>query len=280
MRFRGKSRPFRNRAAARPDLLHAARKIGYIYGMDKELILRQAVVDNAGGLARPEDLIDVAVQFQQLLMLYESAIKEIRTRFEILEDEFAAKHERKPIATISSRIKEPMSIAEKLQRKGLALTLDNMVTKLRDIAGIRVTCPFISDVYHVLGMLERQSDIEVAEVKDYIRSPKESGYRSLHVIVNVAVNFSDGRRDIPVEIQIRTIAMDFWASLEHQLHYKKDYAMPPDVGRELRAIADTISDTDGRMQNLARHLPGFVDYTEMADELESEAGAVYAEEGL
>ncbi len=245
--------------------------------MDKELILRQAVIDNRGELANPSDFIDVAMQFQQLLMLYESAIKEIKTRFEILEDEFAAKHERKPISTISSRIKEPMSIAEKLQRKGLAITIDNMITKLYDIAGIRITCPFISDVYHILQMLEKQSDIEVIEVKDYIKNPKKSGYRSLHVIVNVGVNFSDEKREIPVEIQIRTIAMDFWASLEHQLHYKKDYAMPQNVDEELRSIADTISKTDERMQNLAKNLPNFVDYSKIADEIASSENSDFLE---
>lgn len=233
--------------------------------MDKKLILRQAAYDNRSNLLSPDDFIDAAMQFQQLLMLYESAVKEIKTRFEILEDEFAAKHERKPISTISSRIKEPISIAEKLQRKGLAITIENMVHHLYDIAGIRITCPFISDVYRVLAMLKNQSDIFVREVKDYIKSPKKSGYRSLHIIVDVSVNFSDDRREIPVEIQIRTIAMDFWASLEHQLHYKKDYAMPDDVEAELRDIADTIAKNDERMQNLAKNLPDFVDYSESED---------------
>ncbi len=229
--------------------------------MDTELILRKAAEDNGIGNQNPSDFINMAMQFQHLLMLYESAIKEIKTRFEILEDEFATKHERKPIAQISSRIKEPMSIAEKLQRKGLQITIDNMITKLHDIAGIRVTCPFISDVYRVLLMLEKQSDIFVREVKDYIRNPKKSGYRSLHVIAFVSVNFSEEKREIPVEIQIRTIAMDFWASLEHQLHYKKDYKMPQGIEDELRSIADAISKTDERMQNLAKNLPGFVDYS-------------------
>ena len=227
--------------------------------MDSEIILKKAVSDNMGHLASPGDLINMVMQFQQLFMMYESAIKQVKTQLEILEDEFASKHERKPISSISSRIKEPMSIAEKLQRKGLAITIDNMVTKLFDIAGIRVTCPFISDVYRVLHILETLDDIEIVEQKDYIKEPKQSGYRSLHVVVKVRVSFSTEKREIPVEIQIRTIAMDFWASLEHQIHYKKDYAMPSDVDEELRAIAETIHDTDMRMQNLAEYLPGFVD---------------------
>lgn len=229
--------------------------------MNNELILK-AAEDNKKILMDPNQILNTAMEFQQLLMLYESGIKQITTKFEILMDEFQSKQQRNPISSISSRIKEPMSIAEKLQRKGLPITIDNMVNKLYDIAGIRVTCPFISDVYHVTQMLLNQGDIELIEMKDYIRNPKKSGYRSLHVIVKVAVYFSDQKREIPVEIQIRTIAMDFWASLEHQLHYKKDYPMPDNIATELRAIADNIEANDVRMQNLAKNIPGFVDYSE------------------
>ena len=234
----------------------------------KEIILKKAFSDNMGMISHPGDLLNVAMEFQQLLMFYESAVKIVKTHFEILEDEFAAKHERKPISTITSRIKEPMSIAEKLQRKGLPITIDNMVNNLFDIAGIRVTCPFISDVYHVLLMLENQNGISIIEVKDYIKNPKKSGYRSLHVIVRVSVDFSDQRREIPVEIQIRTIAMDFWASLDHQIHYKKDFNLDENVDDELRSIADTIADTDERMQNIAKNLPDFVDYSDVARQIE------------
>ncbi len=233
--------------------------------MDNELILKKAAEDNKNLLADPNQILNTAMEFQQLLMLYESGIKQITTKFEILEDEFESKHQRNPISSISSRIKEPLSIANKLQRKGLSVTIDNMVNKLYDIAGIRVTCPFISDVYHVTQMLLAQGDIELIEMKDYIKNPKESGYRSLHVIVKVSVYFSDQKRAIPVEIQIRTIAMDFWASLEHQLHYKKDYPMPANVKEELRAIADNIEANDIRMQNLAKNIPGFVDYSHVTE---------------
>ena len=230
--------------------------------MNNELILKKAAEDNKNILANPQDILNRAMELQQLLMLYESGIKQITTKFEILEDEFESRHLRNPIETITSRIKDPMSIAEKLQRKGLPLTVDNMVNKLYDIAGIRVTCPFISDVYHVTQMLLQQDDIDLIEMKDYIKNPKPSGYRSLHVIVKVGVYFSDQKREIPVEIQIRTIAMDFWASLEHQLHYKKDYEMPKDISKELKAIADTITENDKRMQELAKNIPGFVDYSQ------------------
>lgn len=230
--------------------------------MNNELIIKKAAEDNRELLANPQDILNRAMELQQLLMLYESGIKQITTKFEILEDEFESRHMRNPIETITSRIKDPMSIAEKLQRKGLALTVDNMVNKLFDIAGIRVTCPFISDVYHVTQMLLQQDDIDLIEMKDYIKNPKPSGYRSLHVIVKVGVYFSDQKREIPVEIQIRTIAMDFWASLEHQLHYKKDYQMPKNISKELKEIADTITENDRRMQELAKNIPGFVDYSE------------------
>ncbi|MBP5443961.1 MAG: GTP pyrophosphokinase family protein [Treponema sp.] len=230
--------------------------------MNNELIIKKVAEDNRELLANPQDILNRAMELQQLLMLYESGIKQITTKFEILEDEFESRHMRNPIETITSRIKDPMSIVEKLQRKGLPLTIDNMVNKLYDIAGIRVTCPFISDVYHVTQMLLQQDDIDLIEMKDYIKNPKPSGYRSLHVIVKVGVYFSDQKREIPVEIQIRTIAMDFWASLEHQLHYKKDYKMPEDISQELKAIADTITENDRRMQELAKNIPGFVDYSE------------------
>ncbi len=229
--------------------------------MNTEVILRKTAEDNKKLLANPGAILDMAMQFQQLLMMYESAVKQITTKFEILESEFESKHERNPIENISSRIKEPLSIAEKLQRKGLSVTIDNMVNKLYDIAGIRVTCPFISDVYHVAKMLLQQDDVKLIEMKDYIKNPKPSGYRSLHVIVKVGVYFSDEKREIPVEIQIRTIAMDFWAALEHQLHYKKDYTMPADVKKELKSCADTIHNTDLRMQEIAKNLPEFKDWS-------------------
>ena len=222
--------------------------------MDTKLVLKQAANDNKNLLTNPTEILNTAMEFQQLLMLYESGIKQINTKFEILEDEFESRHQRNPISTITSRIKEPMSILEKLQRKGLAITLDNMVNRLYDIAGIRVTCPFVSDVYHVSHMLLQQDDITLLEVKDYIKNPKENGYRSLHIIVKVGVYFSDQKREIPVEIQIRTIAMDFWASLEHQLHYKNDADVPDSIRRELFRVAETIAMTDREMEEIALEL--------------------------
>ena len=216
--------------------------------MDKELVVKNAM----GGMSdfTPAKVINTALEFQQLLMLYESGIKQITTKFEILEDEFESKHQRNPISTISSRIKDPLSIAEKLQRKGLDLTIDNMVNRLHDIAGIRVTCPFVSDVYHVMQMLLNQEDIKLIKMKDYIKEPKSNGYRSLHVIVKVGVYFSDQKREIPVEIQIRTIAMDFWASLEHKIYYKFEGHAPEYISHDLQECSKIVSELDERMLQL------------------------------
>jgi putative GTP pyrophosphokinase len=228
-----------------------------MYMTTKELVLRQTAADNRDLLDNPDGLIDMAMKFQQLIMLYESGIKQITTKLEILTDEFESTHRRNPIETIKSRVKEPMSIAEKLQRRGFPVTIDNMVNQLFDIAGVRVTCPFINDVYRVEQMLTQQEDITVIERKDYIKDPKPNGYRSLHLIIKVGVFFSEQKREIPVEIQIRTIAMDFWASLEHQLHYKKEYQMPAEIAEELASCAAVIAATDERMQKLAENIPNF-----------------------
>lgn len=223
----------------------------YLNNMNNELILNKTAEDNKQIISNPQAMFDIAMQFQQLMMMYEGGIKQISTKLEILQDDFESKHLRNPIESISSRIKEPMSIADKLQRKGLSVTIDNIVENLYDVAGIRVTCPFISDVYKVTELLLAHDDIKLIKKKDYIKKPKQNGYRSLHLIVEVAVYFSDQKRSIPVEIQIRTIAMDFWAALEHQLHYKKNYTMPQNVEEELKSIADVIASNDKRMQKLA-----------------------------
>ena len=218
--------------------------------MNNELIIKKAAEDNRELLANPQDILNRAMEIQQLLMLYESGIKQITTKFEILEDEFESRHMRNPIETITSRIKDPMSIAEKLQRKGLALTVDNMVNKLFDIAGIRVTCPFISDVYHVTQMLLQQDDIDLIEMKDYIKNPKPSGYRSYHMIVSLPVYLSDRIVNVKVEIQIRTVAMDFWASLEHKIQYKFEGNAPAHINTELTECAHMVSELDARMLSL------------------------------
>ena len=229
--------------------------------MNQELILKQAISDNRATLSNPDAIYKSMLEFQQLLMLYDAGIKQITTKIDILKEEFNTKNLRNPIETIHSRIKDPLSIIEKLNRKGLNISYKNIVSNLTDVAGVRVVCPFISDVYHVAKMISEQDDVAVLTVKDYIKEPKQNGYRSLHLIVNVDVYLSEQKHIIPVEIQIRTIAMDFWASLEHQLHYKKDFKMPENVESELKNCADIIAQTDARMQELAKNLPNFKDYS-------------------
>ena len=202
--------------------------------------------------------------WKTVILLYNSALKEVGTKLEILNDEFQHVHQYNPIENIKSRIKTPESIVKKLKRYGYDVTIDNMVNYVNDIAGIRLVCSFTSDIYRLAEMIGKQNDLTVISIKDYIKHPKESGYKSYHMIVTVPIFLSDRVVDTKVEIQIRTMAMDFWASLEHQLHYKKDFKMPENVDEELKNCADIIAQTDERMQNLAKNLPNFKDYS--ADE--------------
>ena len=156
-------------------------------------------------------------KFQELMMMYRCAIREVQTKMEVLNDEFQTRRKRNPIDTIRSRIKSPSSIYEKLERRGFEKSLSSIMNNLNDVAGVRVVCPFISDIYEVANMLTSQDDIEVMEVKDYIKNPKANGYRSLHYVIIVPIYLSSGKEYMKVEVQIRTIAMNFWASLEHQM---------------------------------------------------------------
>lgn len=188
--------------------------------------------------------------FMQLQHLYDSAISEVRTRLHILDNEFKVKFQRNPIHTIESRLKSPQSIMEKLQRKGKPVTLASAKTNLHDIAGIRVICHYIDDIYIISKMLASHDDIEFINSKDYIKNPKPNGYRSLHMVIKVPVYLSTGMEMVAVEIQIRTIAMDFWASLEHQLRYKSDNNVSDDLSRQLKNCAERIAQTDMEMQDI------------------------------
>lgn len=214
---------------------------------ETEQLLREII----GG---DESSLDKMQKFQELMMRYNAAIREVRTKFEVLNDEFSFRNSRNPIESITSRIKKPVSIAEKLRRMGCPLTLKSVSENLNDIAGIRVICSFIDDIYMVAELLARQDDITVVRVKDYIQKPKPNGYRSYHMIVEVPVFFSDGKRPMRVEIQLRTVAMDFWASLEHQMKYKQDSADRPEIAAELKSCAETIAATDARMRGIRRRI--------------------------
>ncbi len=187
-------------------------------------------------------------------MMYTCAIREVKTKLEVLNDELSVRNQRNPIEMIKSRVKKPISIVEKLQRRNLEISVESMINHLDDIAGVRVICSFVDDIYQVAEMLMRQDDIRVIAIKDYIMNPKENGYRSYHMIVEIPVFFSDEKRLMRVEVQIRTIAMDFWASLDHQLKYKKPLIDSEDISRELKLCADVIAQTDEKMLSIRQSI--------------------------
>ncbi|MCR4940067.1 MAG: GTP pyrophosphokinase family protein [Treponemataceae bacterium] len=205
-------------------------------------------------LSKNSDFYKMAFEFQQIMMVYESAIKQLETKLDILNKENKVLGRRNPIETVKSRIKSPESIAKKLEKKKLPVTFHSMMTNLNDIAGLRVICPYISDIYAVKDMLLKQPDIKLIKESDYIASPKASGYRSLHLVIEIPVYLSETVHKVKVEIQLRTIAMDFWACLEHELRYKTTTRVPDSVRRELFRVAETIAMTDREMEEIAFEL--------------------------
>jgi putative GTP pyrophosphokinase len=203
----------------------------------------------------PESFILQAREFQRAIMMYSCAIREVKTKLEVLNDDLSVRNQRNPIEMIKSRVKKPESIVDKLKRRGYPVTVQSMMEHLDDIAGVRVICSFVDDIYTVAKMLLSQDDITVIAVKDYIRNPKENGYRSYHLIIEVPIFLSDDKRNIRVEVQIRTIAMDFWASLDHQLKYKKNIGQGSEsISQELTECAEIIAETDQRMLAIRRKI--------------------------
>ncbi len=202
-------------------------------------------------------LVGKAVEYKDLMMMYTCAIKEIQTKFEILNIEFGARYKRNPISNISSRLKSTMSIADKLERRGLPFTLECVKENIKDVAGVRVVCSYIDDIYLVADSLIQQDDITLIERKDYISQPKPNGYRSLHLIVQVPVFFASCKVDMTVEVQIRTIAMNFWASLEHQLKYKQEIPNQREIISQLKECADASNATDERMLQIRRQIEAY-----------------------
>lgn len=194
--------------------------------------------------------IEQTKEYKEAIMMYGCAIREVKTKLEVLNDELALKRANSPIEFIKSRIKKPESIAAKLKKEGFEVSIESAMEHLNDIAGIRIVCSFIDDIYALAKMIAKQDDITVIAVKDYINKPKENGYRSYHMIVEIPVFFSDKKQNLRVEIQIRTIAMDFWASLEHQLKYKKNIEEEDKIISELKECATLISYTDVKMQEI------------------------------
>lgn len=218
--------------------------------MDEQSNMEKIFLNEGDKVISPRDFEDKMGKMQELRMVHSCAIKEVRTKLEVLDYEFKIKRKRNPIEYIKSRVKEPKSIMDKLQRKGFEMDIESARKNLNDIAGIRVVCSFVSDIYEIAEMLKIQEDITLIEEKDYIKRPKPNGYRSLHLVVKIPVFFSDHVETVRVEIQIRTIAMDFWANLEHRLYYKTRERTLPDLKNDLKECADVIAATDAKMQNI------------------------------
>lgn len=195
-------------------------------------------------------------EFQKLMTYYRCAIMELETKLNVLNAEYSLAHDRNPINSIKSRLKSPDSIIEKLERQGLSFSLEAIEEKLFDIAGLRVICSFPEDVYTLADALLKQDDIILVEKKDYIANPKPNGYRSLHLIVSIPIFLAHEKRIMNVEIQLRTIAMDFWASLEHQLRYKKENVFDDSMMKELQQCAEVSADLDFRMDALRKKVLG------------------------
>ena len=195
--------------------------------------------------------------WKTIMFLYNSALKEVGTKLEILNDEFQHVHKYNPIEHIKTRIKTPESIVKKLRRYGYEISIENMVKYINDIAGVRLICSFTSDIYRLAEMIGNQSDLKVLSIKDYIKNPKESGYKSYHMVVTVPVYLSDGAVETKVEIQIRSVAMDFWASLEHKIAYKFEGNAPENLLMELKDCADMVDMLDKKMFSLNEAIIAF-----------------------
>lgn len=211
--------------------------------------VRQLLAENS-----QQAVMEQMYKFIELEHLYDSAIREVKTKLEILDSEFRAKYSYNPIHHIEDRLKSPESMFKKLQRNNLPFTVEAVRENLFDIAGVRVICNYIEDIYQVADLLTAQDDVTLIKRKDYIANPKANGYRSLHLVIETPVYLSEKKELVNVEVQIRTIAMDFWASLEHELKYKTDTEVSAELAEQLRVCAETIAQTDLKMQQIYRTL--------------------------
>ena len=214
------------------------------------------------------------MEYKRLTLMYTAALTQLEAKMETINEEFKTLHKYNPIEHVSSRIKSKESIKKKQKKKGLDPTYENLVKTINDVAGVRIICSFIPDIYKIVEMLENMQDINVLKKKDYVTTPKESGYSSYHLIVSVPVSLSVGTIDVKVEIQIRTMAMDFWASLEHKINYKYDKNVPKSVKKELRDCAKMTQKLDKRMSNLGKSL--MEDEKQIIKEITTEYSTVYA----
>jgi len=223
---------------------------------ERENIQKQIEAIFGGCMPEPGQAKEFFDEFRLRMLYYRSAMREVETKIEVLNEEFSLRFDRNPISGVYSRLKEGRSIFEKMRRKSLPISLENMEEHIDDIAGVRVICPFLDDVYDLERALLEQDDITLVERKDYIKQPKPNGYRSLHLVLCVPIFLSGGKRIVKVEVQIRTIAMDSWASLEHQLRYKKDFCLTRNTERELKICAELSAELDSRMEMLRQNIIG------------------------
>ncbi len=206
------------------------------------------------------ELDDSTQPFRELMMQYDCAMLEVKTKLEVLNKELALVHSRNPFESIKCRIKSPESIIGKLERRGLEFSIENIEKELNDIAGIRVICSFPEDIYMLVECLLKQDDIILVAQKDYIKNPKPNGYRSLHLILDIPIFLTHEKKHMRVEVQFRTIAMDFWASLEHKMKYKKDIQNAESISEELKYCADLISQLDRRMEQIRNRIDSNTTY--------------------
>lgn len=226
-------------SAGMEEIMEKENWLQLVEGTEKDVIIGQAM-----------NLLDGVLDYKDLMMGYACAIKEINTKFEVLDTEFEVRYKRNPISSIETRLKSQTSILEKMARLGIAPSRENIENNLNDIAGIRVICSYIDDIYFLADALTKQDDIKLIKRKDYISNPKPNGYRSLHLIVSVPIFFAESSKEVKAEVQIRTIAMDFWASLEHQIKYKKNVKNADKVIARLKECADEIAHVDETMQQI------------------------------
>lgn len=205
---------------------------------------------NAGSSITNETFEELRIKTTRFGLQYKFALEEISTKVNILKEEFRLIHEYNPIEHVVTRIKSAESIMKKTAKKGLPLSLDAIERNIKDIAGIRIICSFVQDIYRISEMIQGQSDIEVVEIKDYIKNPKPNGYQSLHIVMKIPVFMSDRVIKVFVEMQVRTIAMDFWASLEHKIYYKYNKQIPEHLTRQLKEAAETAAELDRKMEHL------------------------------
>lgn len=247
----------------RPILSAAARRVEMLSAQinDEQMpddlageLMRIDNMDVSAFYEQSKKIVNTVIDLKELMMMYSCAIKEMRTKLEILDIEYNVRNQRNPIKAINTRLKRLTSIMEKLERGGIPFSLENIENKINDVAGIRVICSYVDDIYVISEALKSQGDIELIAEKDYIANPKPNGYRSLHLIVTVPVFFTDQMKKMKVEIQIRTIAMDFWATLEHQLKYRQQLTNGEEIASRLKECAEIISDTDSRMLDIRKQI--------------------------